>query len=141
MEPIEGCFLCHPERIPSELLIFNTERFVLTLDAQPAVKGHIIVAPKMHYESLAELPHDLHQEFMSLVRKTDLAVRRIFSPFRVVLLASGFFVAHYHFHVIPVPSLEMMKDFKFAKKDDVIKYSLNETTELIEKAREFIFNG
>jgi histidine triad (HIT) family protein len=77
---------------------------VAFLDARPVFKGHVLVAPRAHYATLADLPADL-------VGPLFTRVRRVSAAMPVALGAQGSFVGenntvsqsvpHLHVHVVP----------------------------------------
>src|SRR5258708_21977074 len=74
------------------------------LDARPVFKGHVLVAPRAHYVTLADLPADL-------VGPLFLRVQRVSAAMPAALGAQGSFVGvnntgsqgvpHLHVHVVP----------------------------------------
>jgi histidine triad (HIT) family protein len=74
------------------------------LDARPLFKGHVLVAPEAHVETLPELPAEAIAPLFSAVQRVAAAVER-------GLGAHGTFVAlnnrisqsvpHLHVHVVP----------------------------------------
>ena len=127
------CFLCEPSGL---LTIFEDGDFVVVLDQNPSVEGHLICAPKEHVERLSELDEEKAKRLMLLIRKFDASLRKIFRPFRVAIVSSGLAVKHLHFHIIPVPNEEMMWDFKYLRKDEIIEHSKEETADLVKKIKE-----
>lgn len=74
------------------------------LDVRPLFPGHVLVVPRHHHETLAELPPGLVEPLFTVVRKLSAVVE-------ATLAASGTFVAlnnkvsqsvpHLHVHVVP----------------------------------------
>lgn len=74
------------------------------LDHRPLFKGHTLVIPKRHFETLADLPDDEVERYFRAVRVVNAAVER-------AMEAQGTFVAmnnkvsqsvpHLHTHVVP----------------------------------------
>lgn len=85
-------------------LVLTDEHTVAFLDARPVFKGHVLVIPRAHYATLADLPGPLIEPFFR-------AVRLISAALPVALGAEGTFVAvnnvvsqsvpHLHAHVVP----------------------------------------
>jgi histidine triad (HIT) family protein len=85
-------------------LVLSDEHTVAFLDARPVFKGHVLVAPRAHYTTLADLPGRLIEPFFRDVRLISAALP-------VALGAQGTFVAvnnvvsqsvpHLHAHVVP----------------------------------------
>jgi histidine triad (HIT) family protein len=77
---------------------------VAFLDTRPVFKGHVLVVPRTHLVTLADLPADALPGYFALVRRLAVAVE-------TALGAGGTFVAmnnkvsqsvpHLHTHVVP----------------------------------------
>jgi histidine triad (HIT) family protein len=85
-------------------VVLDDAAAVAFLDARPVFKGHVLVVPRAHYVTMADLPDDLIGPFFA-------AVRRISAALPAALGAQGTFVAlnnvvsqsvpHVHVHVVP----------------------------------------
>jgi histidine triad (HIT) family protein len=85
-------------------VVFSDDVAIGFLDARPVFKGHVLVAPKEHYVTLADLPGDL-------VGPLFTRVQRVSAAMPPALGAQGSFVAenntvsqsvpHLHVHVVP----------------------------------------
>lgn len=90
-------------RTPAHLVLDEPD-IVAFLDARPVFKGHTLVVPRRHVDTLTDLPPDLMQPMM-------YAAQRLASAVRAGLGAQGSFVAvnnvvsqsvpHLHVHVVP----------------------------------------
>ncbi len=84
--------------------VWRDEHVVAFLDHRPVFKGHVLVCPIRHVETLPELPAELLQPLFGTVQLIADAVRPAFG-------AAGSFVAvnnvvsqsvpHLHVHVVP----------------------------------------
>jgi histidine triad (HIT) family protein len=84
------------------------------LDAKPLFKGHVLVVPPLHVETLADLPPAEIAPFFSAVQRVARAVQ-------LALQAEGTFVAinnrvsqsvpHLHVHVVPRKKGDGLKGF------------------------------
>jgi histidine triad (HIT) family protein len=84
--------------------VYADDRVVVFLDARPVFKGHVLVVPRQHYVTLADLPAELLGPFFRVVQRMSAAVP-------AALGAQGTFVAmntvvsqsvpHLHVHVVP----------------------------------------
>jgi histidine triad (HIT) family protein len=102
---VTDCIFCSiaAGTIPAQM-VFTDEITAAFLDARPVFKGHVLVVPREHVETLADLPVRLIEPFFSTVRLISAAVP-------VALGAQGTFVAannvvsqsvpHLHVHVVP----------------------------------------
>jgi histidine triad (HIT) family protein len=85
-------------------VVLRTEEVVAFLDHRPVFKGHVLVAPVQHVNTLLDLPVDLMQPLV-------IAAQRIAVAIMATLDAQGTFVAinnvvsqsvpHLHVHVVP----------------------------------------
>lgn len=66
----DQCIFCQLIDNPDQLLLVGeTENFYAWLDINPRAKGHTMVVPKEHIESLLEFGPELYQEAMNLTRE------------------------------------------------------------------------
>ena len=104
-DPKAGCAFCAilAGTRPADVVL-NEERAVAFLDLKPLFKGHVLVVPRAHVETLPDLPEaDLAPLFS--------AVQRVCRALEQALEAHGTFVAinnkvsqsvpHLHVHVVP----------------------------------------
>ncbi|HMC41477.1 MAG TPA: HIT domain-containing protein [Acidimicrobiales bacterium] len=85
-------------------MIFEQEAVVGFLDARPVFPGHVLVVPRDHHETLADLPEDVVPTLFEAARQVAIAMPE-------ALGADGAFVAvndkvsqsvpHVHVHVVP----------------------------------------
>ena len=85
-------------------LVLSDDVVVAFLDSRPVFKGHVLVAPREHARTLADLP-------AALVGPYFLRVQRVSEVMPAALGSEGTFVAannvvsqsvpHLHFHVVP----------------------------------------
>ncbi|MFG1868892.1 HIT family protein [Micromonospora arborensis] len=102
---MSGCVFCGvvAGEVPA-FRVADTSDGVAFLDTRPVFKGHVLVVPRVHLVTLAELPPDLLPGYFALVQRVAVAVE-------TALGAGGTFVAmnnkvsqsvpHLHTHVVP----------------------------------------
>jgi histidine triad (HIT) family protein len=88
----------------SAQIVLSDDVAVAFLDARPVFKGHVLVAPREHYVTLADLPPGLVGPLFTRVQRVSAAMPAAFG-------AQGSFVAennvvsqsvpHLHVHVVP----------------------------------------
>jgi histidine triad (HIT) family protein len=88
---------------PADMVLTDADT-VAFLDARPVFKGHVLVVPREHYVTLADLPVRLLKPFFGAVRLISAAIP-------IALGAQGTFVGlnnvvsqsvpHLHVHVVP----------------------------------------
>ena len=84
--------------------VLDTDDVVGFLDARPVFKGHVLVVPRQHIETLPDMPADLLTALFGAVQRVSAAVLEAYD-------AQGSFVAlnnvisqsvpHLHVHVVP----------------------------------------
>ena len=84
--------------------VYSSPAVFAFLDHRPVFKGHVLVVPKAHVETLADLPVDALGPYFERVQRIAVAVQE-------GLAADGSFVAmnnvvsqsvpHLHVHVVP----------------------------------------
>lgn len=90
---------------PAYRLYENTTTLAF-LDIEPATRGHTLVIPKEHYETVTDIPDDLIGEVFQTVRRIAVTLESVCEPDGVNLVQSngrtaGQDVFHAHVHVIP----------------------------------------
>ena len=102
---MSGCVFCGiaAGEVPAQVVL-DEPAVVAFLDARPLFKGHVLVLPREHHQTLADLPARLVEPLFS-------QVRRISAVMPAALGAQGTFVAannivsqsvpHLHVHVVP----------------------------------------
>ena len=101
----DGCDFCAVVcgEEPAQIVL-STDDVVAFLDRRPVFKGHVLLVPREHIETLTDLPDDLLEPVFAASRLLAGAVRE-------ALGATGSFVAmnntvsqsvpHLHVHVVP----------------------------------------
>jgi len=85
-------------------VVLDQDAFVGFLDTRPVFKGHVLLVPREHVETLPDLPAGLRDGFLAAAQDLAVAVKD-------ALGAQGSFVAmnntvsqsvpHLHLHVVP----------------------------------------
>ena len=116
--------------VPAQIVL-DDEVAVAFLDARPVFKGHVLVAPRQHYETLPDLPAGLVGPLFTRVQRLSAAVLAAFG-------AQGSFVAlnntvsqsvpHLHVHVVPRSRGDGLRGFfwprvKYADADEAAGYA------------------
>jgi len=112
-------------------LVQADEMTVAFLDARPVFKGHVLVVPRPHYETLADLPDRLIGPFFGTVRQISAAMP-------AALGAQGSFVGlnntvsqsvpHVHAHVVPRTKGDGLRGFfwprtRYASDEEAADYA------------------
>lgn len=100
-----GCLFCRVVAGEAEAsVVWSDDDLVAFLDIRPLFKGHTLLVPRTHVETLPELPAGLRDPFLT-------AAQRLADAMVEALGAQGSFVAmnntvsqsvpHLHCHVVP----------------------------------------
>lgn len=94
--------------------VYEDDRFVAFLDHRPLFPGHTLLIPRMHYETLPDLPPDLVGPLFQRARLLCSAIEQ-------AAAAQGTFVAlnnrisqsvpHLHVHIVPRREKDGLKGF------------------------------
>jgi histidine triad (HIT) family protein len=129
---VADCLFCEivAGTVPAHVVL-SDEVAVAFLDTRPVFKGHVLVASREHYVTLADLP-------AGLVGPLFLRVQRISAAMPVALGAQGSFVGennvvsqsvpHLHVHVVPRTKGDGLRGFfwprgKYADEQEADAYA------------------
>lgn len=102
------CIFCRiaAGELPASI-VYEDEHTLAFLDIQPVTPGHVLVVPKHHVASFADLPQDDAAHLIHVTQIVDRALKQSDLPCEGVNLfladgkAAGQDVAHVHMHVFP----------------------------------------
>ena len=127
-----GCLFC--EIVKGErgaFVVMDAPEAVAFLDSRPLFKGHTLLVPRGHYETLMDLPGELLGPFFGYAQRLAEAMES-------VLGAAGSFVAlnnrvsqsvpHLHVHVVPRNRKDGLRGFfwprqKYDSDDEAADYA------------------
>jgi histidine triad (HIT) family protein len=129
---VTDCVFCRiaAGEVPADFVL-NDDEFVAFLDARPVFKGHVLVMPRRHYVTLADLPVPAVGPLFERVRLISAAVP-------AALGAQGTFVAlnntvsqsvpHLHVHVVPRTKGDGLRGFfwprqRYATEEEAADYA------------------
>jgi histidine triad (HIT) family protein len=103
----DNCIFCKivDGKIPCSK-VYENDKILAFLDISPINKGHTLVIPKKHYETLLDMPDNLLAELMKAAKKIAKAVIRVartdgFNLIQSNKAVAGQTVPHFHLHIIP----------------------------------------
>jgi len=101
------CVFCEIARgSESSWKVYEDQEIMVFLDRYPISYGHILVAPKQHYEDVVRTPPHLVSRAFVVARAFGMASMRYIGAtgFRIVTntgSSAGQIIFHFHVHVIP----------------------------------------
>jgi len=103
----DTCIFCKIARNQADSFkVYENQKVLAFLDIAPVKKGHTLVIPKEHFETLLDVPADLLKEIILVVKKVAVALKRAVNADGISIginsyEAAGQKVMHAHFHIIP----------------------------------------
>lgn len=99
------CAFCSHDVIERQVF-YRGDRVLGIITHKPAVPGHVLILPIRHVERFENLTSEEIVEMHDLIRKINLAERRLFGNEGYLLLQkngreAGQSVPHVHFHYLP----------------------------------------
>jgi histidine triad (HIT) family protein len=120
----EDCIFCKiiKGEIPSSN-VYDDDSTIAFLDIAPVNKGHVLVIPKNHYETILDTPEDELKAVIATVKKVTKAVKSATNADGITIgqsnyEAAGQTVPHLHFHIMPRFSDDGLKLWPQGKYDD-----------------------
>ena len=114
--------------------VLETDDLVAFLDARPVFKGHVLLVPRTHVETLPDLPAGERDGFLAAAQRLAVAMK-------TGLGAQGSFVAinntvsqsvpHLHLHVVPRTKGDGLRGFFWPRT----KYADGEAAAYAERLR------
>jgi histidine triad (HIT) family protein len=103
----DSCIFCRIVKgeLPSAR-VYEDDLLLAFLDVNPISRGHTLVIPKGHYETLLDVPEDLGKAIIPLLSRLGRALMAAtgaegFNCLQNNFAAAGQIVFHSHWHVIP----------------------------------------
>ena len=129
---MSACIFCQivAGDLPAEIVL-ETDDLVAFLDTRPVFKGHVLLVPREHVDTLPDLPAALRDPFLEAAQRIAVAVQD-------ALGAQGSFVAvnntvsqsvpHLHLHVVPRTKGDGLRGFfwprtKYADAEEQGQYA------------------
>ena len=99
---MENCIFCKiiSKEIPSSI-VHEDETSFSFLDINPVNKGHLLVIPKDHFETIITTPDQLVAKLFLQAKKLMPAIQSATKADFVAVTVVGTDVPHFHIHLIP----------------------------------------
>jgi len=104
---MEDCIFCKiaAGEIPASK-VYEDDVALAFMDIRPITRGHLLVIPKKHAQLVSELDEDTTARLFKVVRKLDIAIRKLEGVKDITILVSDGPAAqqevpHVHIHLIP----------------------------------------
>jgi len=113
-----ACAFCKVvnREVPARL-VFEDETSFAFLDHRPVFPGHCLLIPKVHYETLTDLPEDLIGPLFTRAQLLARAIEAAMEAQRTFVAMNNRVsqsVPHFHVHVVPRRRKDGLKGFFLA---------------------------
>ena len=136
---MEECIFCKiaDGKIPA-LKVYEDETTISFLDIMPANKGHCLVVPKKHYETLLDIPDEDLKNLIIATKKIAKALSLSIGngDYNIIMnngKIAGQIVAHAHIHIVPRFKGDRLR-IKWSHK----KYIGKQMKEIQDKIKKFV---
>lgn len=85
-------------------IIYEDNNFIVFLDTKPLFIGHTLVAPKVHYKTLYDLPAWIVEDLFLLTQSVGVAVEEAMNSegsFIAINNTVSQSIQHVHIHIVP----------------------------------------
>lgn len=85
-------------------IVNETDKTITFLDIAPANEGHVLIIPKMHVDSILDLPDEYVSDILDVSRKVIKAFKTVYDAPGYGVMQNGgknCEFGHFHFHVFP----------------------------------------
>lgn len=100
----DGCAFCAVVAGAEHHAVYRDADTVAFLDHAPVLKGHTLVVPTTHFETLDDLPDDALAPLFATVRRVSIALQRSLGADGSLMVSNTRIsqsVPHVHVHVLP----------------------------------------
>ncbi|MGC8533528.1 MAG: HIT family protein [Candidatus Parvarchaeum sp.] len=130
---MEECIFCKiVNKEVKASLVFENENFIAFLDKSPIFKGHTLLIPKKHIETLFDFSEDYLKEFAVETKRIANGVKKGLDCDGILLINNNVVsqsVPHFHVHIIPREKGKPLKGFMWPRtryKDESEEESFRE---------------
>lgn len=78
------------------------ENVMVFLDVNPVNPGHLLIIPKVHIESVFDLPDEQYKNIFEAARALSTPLQNAMQSKKIGIAVEGFGVPHAHVHLVPL---------------------------------------
>lgn len=99
-----------------DYIIYEDNKFIAFLDANPAKQGHCLLIPKEHVDYFFDMDKELYSNLFNVAKKISEPLKSATNAKRIGIAVVGFDIPHAHLHLIPLHGSNELFDAKLFKK-------------------------
>ncbi len=116
---MEECIFCKiaKKEIKADI-VFENENFISFLDKSPIFKGHTLLIPKNHIETLFDFPEGYLKELAVETKRIANGVKKGIGCDGILLINNNIIsqsVPHFHVHIIPREKGKLLRGFMWPR--------------------------
>ena len=104
-----ACIFCDIESGKSKSWkVYEDENCVAVLDVFPVTEGHMLILPKKHFKTLAEVDDEALKQLFLVAKKLALKTQKALGSDGFNITTAPSVIDHFHIHVIPRYDYDLM---------------------------------
>jgi histidine triad (HIT) family protein len=113
------CIFCKivGREIPAHI-IQEDDNVLVFLDVNPVNPGHLLIIPKVHIESVFDLPDEQYKNIFETARALSTPLQNAMGSRKVGVAVEGFGVPHAHVHLVPLHNPNELNPERATHMDD-----------------------
>jgi histidine triad (HIT) family protein len=95
-------------------VVFEDDKVLAFMDIKPLFPGHILLVPKIHYETIWDVPQSMSSELFNSTKRLSVAVRKATQSDGIFIANNNIVsqsVPHFHIHIVPRNKKDGLKGF------------------------------
>lgn len=104
---MNDCIFCKiiNKEIKSDFL-YEDKNFIIINDINPISKGHCLLIPKKHFQTIFDLPQEYPNKILNIIQKQSLNLikQNLATGIKIIqnnYPSAGQTINHFHIHIIP----------------------------------------
>jgi ATP adenylyltransferase len=96
-----------PEHDETNFILHRAQHGFIVLNRYPYISGHMLIVPYLHTSEFDSVPKEITDELMDLAKRSQTALREVYSPSGFNLgmnlgsVAGAGIADHIHIHLLP----------------------------------------
>jgi histidine triad (HIT) family protein len=121
------CIFCKivGREIPTHI-IKEDENVLVFLDVNPVNPGHLLIIPKVHVESVFDLPDEQYKNIFETAKALSTPLQNAMQSRKIGIAVEGFGVPHAHVHLVPLHNPNELNPERATHMDEEVLVTIAE---------------